>query len=75
MKKKLDLDKRLARFVTHIKDGLGENPLVFLDTGAIIDFEREVRSWKLIDSQLTPSDFYNGICGKGFPIYVNSFYP
>jgi len=45
--------------------------LVFLDTGAIIDFEKDVmRRAKLIDSSVTSSRFYNRLSWKIFPMFV-----
>ena len=61
----------IAEQVLHLA---GENPIAFLDAGAVIDFEREVIDhWKLTDSKIGPANFYQLlICKGGFPLYVTS---
>jgi len=63
------MEKRLEKFVGNIGDGVGDNPLVFLDTGAVIDFERELEFWKLRSHDYNSSRWYSNL-GKGLPLFV-----
>ena len=48
------------------------DPVVFLDSGAILDFEEEIyKRWRLSDSKnARPSAFYEHLTRNGFPIFV-----
>jgi hypothetical protein len=70
-RKDIHMEDRVERLVERVLKDSGDNPIVFLDTGAIIDFEKEVlRRWKLVDSSATTPKFYNLMANNGFPIYV-----
>ena len=60
---------RINELSKRIKAGSGDNPLVFLDTGAVIDFENELKLWKQKDSSLSSSKWYSQFA-KDFPIFV-----
>ena len=67
------LNKRVDSLAEQVLNSGGAFPLVFLDTGAIIDFETEVlKQWKLTDSKIGPANFYLMLGAKGFPIYVTN---
>ena len=61
---------RLDRLAGRMKKSAGNTCAVFLDTGAIIDFEREIERWKLKDSRVTPYDFYQDLTSRRMPLYV-----
>lgn len=68
---KYTLDNRVNVLARRILDSSGNNPITFFDTGAIIDFEKEVsRNLRLIDKRITPSTFYESFRKKVHPIFV-----
>jgi hypothetical protein len=60
-KKEINLLARLNSLVERVKNDMDENLLVFLDTGAVIDFEREISRQRRVDKEVTPSLFYNAL--------------
>lgn len=60
---------RITRFRKLMLQHAGSNPLFFLDTGAIIDFEKEVKRWKLKDNRYNTRDYYAEL-SRGLQIYV-----
>jgi len=75
MKRKNEIklfDRRLNKLAGKILVFAGENPLVFLDTGAIIDFEREIDRWKLAGLKISPVEFYKELFKRigRTPVYV-----
>lgn len=69
--KNYSLQERLNRLVVTIKDLGGTKPVVFLDTGAIIDFDREIcKKWRLSDSQANVQLFYRHLTQQGLPLFV-----
>lgn len=63
------MERRIRKLVELVKNDAGENPLVFLDTSAILDFEKEIKLWKLKDRANNTSLWYMNL-EKGFPLFV-----
>jgi hypothetical protein len=68
-KKGYFLEDRIEKLAGKILDGSSE-VFVFLDAGAIIDFEREIDMWRIKDKKVNSSTFYDSLLSYGFPIFV-----
>lgn len=55
---KFSIERRLDKLAGRILVFGGENPVIFLDTGAVIDFEKEMARWRLKDKRVSPDFFY-----------------
>lgn len=64
------MGKRIEGLVKLICREAGSNPIVFLDTGAVLDFEQESQGWRLNDSKLTTNNFYNGLSERLRNMYI-----
>src|SRR3989344_1837088 len=65
------LDRRIKNLAERIKSSVGDNPLVFLDTCAVIDFEKEVRRARLVDQRITNALFFDSfLSALHLPIYI-----
>ena len=65
------LDRRVGTLSERIRDSKGDKSIIFLDTSAIIDFDKEVRRARLFDKNITTPMFYDCLTSKmGLPIYV-----
>ena len=69
--RKKDMKTRVGSLVERIKESTGDNWIVLLDTGAIIDFEREVAQFKLKNPKLSTVDFYKSLFDELGSLYVN----
>ena len=66
----LSMEDRLSVLGEQIRRNARDNTLIFLDTGAIIDFEQQGRVWRARDRE-SLSSFYYALMGSGFPVFVN----
>lgn len=57
------------KLLSEIKKNVGENPLVFLDTGAVIDFEKDLKVWRRKYGAEMNHLLY-GKLTENFPIFV-----
>lgn len=57
---KPSLERRIFSLIENIFLHAGANPIVFLDSGALIDFDSEARRWRLVPDyrDMTPERFY-----------------
>ena len=70
---KYDINAIVGDIARKVLDGAGSNPVVFLDSGAIIDFEREVlKKWRLSDVRAAnPETFYELLSDKIHNLFVS----
>ena len=68
--KPVDCQDRIKRLADRVKENVGDNPVFFFDTCSIIDFEQEIRRWKLIDSDMSPELFYSSLLELISPVFV-----
>ena len=65
------LDRRVEKLSERITESKGDKIVIFLDTSAIIDFDKEIRRARLFDENITTTMFYDRLTLKlGLPIYV-----
>lgn len=64
------MDDMIKYLSCQIKKVGGKNPIVFLDAGAVIDFEKWIKQAKLKDSSLTSDHFYGSLGRQGFPLFL-----
>ncbi|MEI6731189.1 MAG: hypothetical protein WCK90_00760 [archaeon] len=64
------MDKMVKYVSERIKSLGGKNPIVFLDAGAVIDFEKWIKQAKLKNSSLTPDHFYGALNSQGFSVFL-----
>jgi hypothetical protein len=62
-------NKPLEALVDIIKSGAGTNPVVILDTGAVIHFEDRIRNYKSRDSSITATQWYSPLLSS-LNVYV-----
>lgn len=55
------MDSRIKNFCSNLHDKKGDNHIIFLDTGAIIDIETWVRRYRIKDKSHDINMWYNGI--------------
>jgi hypothetical protein len=65
----MDHPERLLRLIAGIKKNSGDNPLVMLDSSAVLDFEREVELRQLKDRTFGPDKWY-GPMQENFPVLI-----
>ncbi len=71
-KEETTLGSRVGKIARRVLQGTQQKPHVFLDTGAVIDFEREIALCRLKDSSVTPDMFYSLFFGLvGDNVWVN----
>jgi len=63
------MERRLSNLVKNIKKDSGDHPLVFLDTGAVIDFENELKLWRQNDKSRNSTQWYH-LLSKDLPIFI-----
>ena len=65
---KYDINAVVEGIARNVLDGAGSRPIVFLDSGAIIDFEREVlKKWRLSDVRAASSETFYGLLSDRIP--------